>query len=160
MVLKMFIKAESMEGKRCPQLLLTFSPKLCLAIKDHFVKLRQSWKSRVKSSQRVTLVDEDVGDAFADTEDVPMFQELKDDDFPLFWTFGYLLRVLDKSIPGEKFWGFKRNPSKYSMPCEIEWERFQTHYMRRMPFQAQKRFVGGSVHLENSKPSSRGRCRQ
>jgi hypothetical protein len=141
----MLAKAESSKGKRCAQLFLTVSPKLCLAVKGHYIMLCESWQTSAKSSQRVTLVETSAEDPFADMEDVPRFQDLKDEDFPLFWPFGYLLRVLDRSIPGPKFWGFKKSESGFVPPAEIDWERFQTHYMHRMPLQAQKKFTGGSV---------------
>lgn len=147
MVLKMFAKAESSEASRCPQLLLTASPNLCLAIKGHYDKLRSSWTDRSATSSRLGLVDASARDEFPlDPEEIPVFQELTDADFPLFWTFGHLLRVLDKSIPGKKFWGYKRTADDGAgYPKEVDGERFRTHYFHKMPAEAQTKFAGGSV---------------
>lgn len=144
MVLRMFAKAESAEDARCPQMLLTASPKLCLAIKDHFGKLRQNWRNGIMERGRLLTAAEDEEDTFLSIDDPPTLQALSDSDFPLFWTFGYLLRVLDRSLPGAPFWGFRKSSSELQYPNEVDWERFQTHYLHRMPSQAHKAFAGGS----------------
>jgi hypothetical protein len=144
MVLRMFAKAESAEDARCPQMLLTASPKLCLAIRAHFKKLRQNWSNGITEHGRLLTATHDEEDILLNVDDPPTLQALKDSDFPLFWTFGYLLRVLDRSVPGARFWGFRRATSDLRYPSEVDWERFQTHYLHRMPSQARKAFVGGS----------------
>jgi hypothetical protein len=144
MVLRMFAKAESAENTRCPQMLLTASPKLCLAIKEHFNKLRQNWSNGSSERGRLLTTSCDEEDTFLDLDDPPALQAIKDSDFPLFWTFGYLLRVLDRSVPGIRFWGFRKPASDLRYPSEVDWERFQTHYLHRMPPQARKTLVGGS----------------
>jgi hypothetical protein len=80
------------------------------------------------------------------SEEIPAFQELSDSDFPLFWTFGHLLRVLDRSIPGKRFWGYKRTAEDGAgYPKEVDAERFRTHYLNKMPAEAQAKFAGGPV---------------
>ena len=144
MVLRMFARAESAEDARCPHMLLTASPKLCLAIKGHFCKLRQNWVNGVTERGRLLTAIEDEEDTFLDVDDPPTLQTLTEPDFPLFWTYGYLLRVLDRSLPGVRFWGFRKMASELQHPNEVDWERFQTHYLHRMPSLARKAFVGGS----------------
>jgi hypothetical protein len=144
MLAKIYVKAMSTENTRCAQILLTVSPRLCSAISEHYHRLSSSWRSGDGAPGAMVLMTvRDIDEVLADEEELPSLQNISNEQFPLFWTFATLLKVLDKSLP-DPFWAFNTGCTGRTS-VEVDGDRFRTHYMPRMPSSAQKRFQGGAA---------------
>ncbi len=139
MVLKIYARHLAAGNSGCKQILITASGHLVLGIQQHFASLTSSSGAGVTPGLLSYH-----GDATFDEEATVPFQDIPTTEFPLFYTLGKLLRVLDISLPGEKFPGFRFDGTKRSR--EVDFARFATHYYRHLPLWIQKRFEhGGST---------------
>lgn len=113
-------------GRDCPQLLLTLSPHLCNAIKAHFKHLQDSWDLQDSVKGPLDTLGKSFSDFANEVDGDVSLDNIRPDDYPLFWTFDKLLRTIDRSVPGDRFRGFA-TASATSITQVIDEERFRTH---------------------------------